>query len=106
MRFGWYKVLSGSLWMMWISSLLLTLTLVIAELTDFSIPKIAFLLPLGIGGGGFQANIIQFGIDQLIDASTKELKSFIAWYSWTITASQLVIYYIQTCVNYKFHLLF
>ena len=90
--------------MMWISSLLLTLTLVIAELTDFSIPKIAFLISLGIGGGGFQTNnfIIQFGIDQLIDASTKELKSFIAWYSWTITASQLVIYYIQTCVNYKF----
>ena len=57
---------------------------------------------MGIGGGGFQANIIQFGIDQLIDASTKELKSFIAWYSWTITASQLMIYYIQTCVNYKF----
>ena len=104
-RFGRYKVLSGSLWMMWISSLLLTLALVIAEITDFkheSILMIAFLIPLGIGGGGFQANIIQFGIDQLIDASTKELKSFIAWYSWTIIASQLMIYYILTCINYKF----
>ena len=54
---------------------------------------IVFLIPLGIGGGGFQANIIQLGIDQLIDASTRELKSFIAWYSGTIIASQLVIYY-------------
>ena len=104
-HFGRYRVLSGSLWMMWISSLLLTLTLVIADLINFkheSIPMIAFLIPLGIGWGGFQANIIQFGIDQLIDASTKELKSFIAWYSWTIIASQLVIYYILTCITYKF----
>ena len=104
-RFGRYRVLSGSLWMMWISSLLLTLTLVVADLTNFtheSILVIAFLIPLGIGWGGFQANIIQFGIDQLIDASTRELKSFITWYSWTVTASQLVIYYILTCIKYKF----
>ena len=104
-HFGRYKVLSSSLWMMWISSLLLTLTLVVADLSKFkheSILVIALLLPLGIGWGGFQANIIQFGIDQLFDASTKELKSFIAWYSWTFTASQLVMYYILTCIKYKF----
>ena len=103
-RYGRYKVLSFCLWMMWISSLLLTLTIVVADFNNFkyeSILMAIFLIPLGIGWGGFQANVIQLGIDQLIDASTRELKSFIAWYSWTIIANQLVLYYILTCVQYK-----
>ena len=33
-----------------------------------------------IGFGGFQANVIQFGIDQLHDSSTDEIASFILWY--------------------------
>ena len=81
--YGRHKILSCSLWMMWISSLFLTLILVIADLkfTSFKHENIlvtALLTPLGIGWGGFQATIIQFGIDQLTDASTSELKSFIA----------------------------
>ena len=103
-RYGRYNVLSFCLWMMWISSLLLTLTLVVADFTNFkheNILVVTILIPLGIGWGGFQANVIQFGIDQLTDASTRELKSFIAWYSWTIIANQMVLYYILTCVQYE-----
>ena len=38
--------------------------------------QLIFLFSLGIGYGMFQANIIQFGIDQLTDASTTEIVSF------------------------------
>ena len=103
-RYGRYKILSCSLWLMWISTLLLTLILVVADFTRFkhvSIPVVVLLIPLGMGWGGFQSNIVQFGIDQLIDASTTELKSFIAWYSWAVIASQLMIYCVLNCVKYK-----
>ena len=39
----------------------------------------AFII-VAIGLGGYQANIIHFGIDKLNDASTDEIKSFIIWY--------------------------
>ena len=101
-RFGRYKVLSCSLWIMWISSILLTVTLAVTEVTAFKhecIPIIALLIPLAIGYGGFQATNVQFGIDQLHDASTPQLKSFVAWYSWTFLASGLVMDYIAKCVQ-------
>ena len=47
------------------------------------------LIPLGMGYGGFLANIIQFGVDQLLDAYSNEIKAFISWYSWTCVSSQL-----------------
>ena len=42
-----------------------------------------------MGCGGFLANIIQFGVDQLLDASSNVIKAFISWYSWTCVSSQL-----------------
>ena len=39
-----------------------------------------------IGYGGYQANIIQFGIDQLHDASTEEIQAFISWYVWSLSS--------------------
>ena len=42
---------------------------------------------LGLGLGIYQANIIQFGLDQLSDASTTQIQSFIIWYVWTFVYS-------------------
>ena len=53
---------------------------------------------MGIGLGTFLANIVQFGIDQLIDASSTEIKSVIAWYTMTIFTSGIVMY-CSYCVN-------
>ena len=108
-HYGRYKMLQWSMWIMWISSLLLAGSLVILQVfesqnnTYLKLPMI-FLIPLGIGYGGFQANIIQFGVDQLLDASSNEVKAFIAWYSWTYISSQvtasLTLYYVSS-VQYK-----
>ncbi len=90
-RFGRYKVLSYSLWIMWISAMLSTAALVVIEVVSFNILLIALLVPEGIGYGLFQVTIIQFGIDHLTDSSTTQFKSFVAWYSWTFIASGLIV---------------
>ena len=103
-HYGRYKVLSCGLWIMWITSMLLTAALLVIKVVPFrhsNILLLTLLVPEGIGYGVFQVNIIQFGIDQLIDASTTQFKSFVAWYSWTFIASGLVVYYLLTCIEYK-----
>ena len=89
-RFGRYKVIRFSMCTMWISSLLLTASLIILQSLDLhNLSKVLhiFLLPLALGYGGFQANVVQFGVDQLCDASSSEIKTFTTWYSWTFIGS-------------------
>ena len=89
-RFGRYKVIRFSMWTMWISSLLLIASLVILQYLDlYDLSKVlhVFTIPLAVGYGGFQANVIQFGVDQLCDASSSEIKTFVIWYSWTSISS-------------------
>ena len=47
-----------------------------------------------IGQGLFQANAIQFGLDQLLEAPTPKLIAFIHWYYWAQNVGSLVIFYI------------
>ena len=104
-RYGRYKIIQWSMWTMWISSLLLTSGLVFLQLfelqNDTALKLVmSLLIPLGIGYGGFQANIIQFGVDQLPDASSCEVRAFVAWYVWTSISSQvtasLTLYYVSS----------
>ena len=93
-----YKVLRWSIIIMWISSLLLTTTFVIEKIVTFTnYYQLVFLASLGIGYGMFQANIIQFGIDQLTDASADEIVSFINWYAWSYISSAVVINFASKC---------
>ena len=66
---------------------------------------LAVILAFGIGG--FQAIIIQFGIDQLNDTSTTEIISFVAWYTWTLVSSNVVSSFINiiTCIDSKYNLM-
>ena len=47
--------------------------------------------------GGLQANILQFGIDQLPDISSDDLVAFSDWYVWIWCVSAAVIKYSQNC---------
>ena len=58
---------------------------------DTKIQALLLVLIMAIGLGGYQANIIQFGMDQLHDASTTEIKSFIIWYVWTLLSTGIII---------------
>ena len=46
------------------------------------------------GVGLFEANAIQFGLDQLLEAPTPKLIAFINWYYWTHKVVQLVAMYL------------
>ena len=99
-RFGRYKVIYLSIWMMWASLMLTTVSYVLARTVDSYTSNIHSYMNgvlrtiMAVGLGGFQANIIQFGMDQLHDASTNEIASFILWYVWTYSSSGFVIYLI------------
>ena len=79
-RFGRYRVMRCSIWTMWISSVLLTTVYVVFSLIEFNHSglihntlTILVVVLLVFGIGGFQAIVIQFGVDQLNDASTTEI---------------------------------
>ena len=83
-HFGRYKVIQWSMWIMWIGSMLATVNSVVAQLADHSYSKIfedltvVLLFIATIGFGGYAGNIIQFGMDQLQDASTTEITAFLS----------------------------
>ena len=47
-----------------------------------------------IGVGLFEANIIQFGLDQLLEAPTPKLIAFIHWYYWAQSVGGLALFYV------------
>ena len=99
---GRYKVIQWSMWIMWTASMLVTTSSVTAQLMDknnklFQEIQTAILIIMALGFGGYQANIIQFGLDQLQDASTSEITAFIHWYVWTYVGSRTVFQLTHTC---------
>ncbi|MCG8621117.1 MAG: hypothetical protein MJE68_03810 [Proteobacteria bacterium] len=85
---GRYKVIQWSMWIMWVGSMLATLSSVVAQLVDNYASvndkvTAAILVLQTIGFAGYQANIYQFGTNQFPDASTNAIKSFISWFIWT-----------------------
>ena len=103
-RFGRFKAISWSIWIMWISSMVITGSSVIAEFVDsyndIHEKLLLFLFAIhSIGFCGFQANIVQFGVDQLHDASTTEIKSFIAWYAGSFLSGRSVIDFALACIH-------
>ena len=87
---GRYKVIYCGMWIMWIASVLATLSSVVEQLVSSydnsetsKIVAILLVVFQVIGLASFQTNILQFGLDQLYDASTDEIISFIQWFCWT-----------------------
>ena len=92
---------------MWIATVLATVSSVIAQLVEYiefpilmqGCMNVTLFVFMAIGLGGYQANIIQLGIDQLRDASTTEIKSFIIWYVWTTLSAGIII---SACLNQQY----
>ena len=110
-RFGRYRMMYLSMWIMWAALMLATLSSVLPTVMNSYTNSIHSYVNgvlwtiIAIGFGGFQANIIQFGIDQLHDASTNEIASFIHWYVWTYFCSGLVVNIILGCLPNEYRLL-
>ena len=59
------------------------------------IPVLGVLMSI-IGTGMSEANIIQFGLDQLLEAPTHKLIAFIHWYYFCLAVGRLISYYLFT----------
>ena len=103
--FGRYKVILCGMWAMWLGAMLngisLVIGMVVAPYREHGDPwvSIGFKAMMGAGFGVFQANIIQFGIDQLLEASSTEITSFITWYAVTLFASGTLMFFSAYCAS-------
>ena len=102
---GRYRTVCYGMWTMWLGAMLNGLSLVIGKLVEsysrYGDPWVSFVCRVIMGAGlaAFQANIIPLGIDQLIDSSSAEIKSFIKWYTVTIFGSFATMYLISYCTE-------
>ena len=99
-----YRMISLSCWVIFISHAGLSIGCIIGILSnsinyrpsDFSgyilIISIAIMLVLAvIGKGMFESTVIQFGTDQMIEASSAQLSTFIHWYYWSLYIGSVCI---------------
>ena len=64
---------------------------------------IGLILVTGVAGLGiYEANAIQFGMDQMIEASSEQLSSFIHWYFWCVNVGPLIQYYVAIGMLFHF----
>ena len=103
LRYGRYKLIKISMWLVWVCVVIQSAMYIVfqatGELNGNSLPtavNIALLILTTLGLAGFLSNIIQFGMDQLRDAPTTEITSFIVWYLWTWSVGVLCVV-IQSC---------
>ena len=106
-RIGRHNLIRWSIWIMWICFMLDTLISVVASYvtTDTEIVKTVLLTVVSAGLGGHQANLIQYGLDQLQGASTDEITAFISWYVWTSISASVLGHYSYVCIYKQYHML-
>ena len=93
---------------MWIASVLVVASSILSQFVKsyYYINKqyisAVLLIIICIAFGSYQANIVLFGIDQLQDASTDEITSFISWYMWSWFGGTAVNYAIDSYLSGKY----
>ena len=108
-RIGRFKVIRGSVWIMWTTTMLMTLSVVLEKLIDGydkaneNVLTVLFVV-MAIGLGAYLTSIVQFGLDQLIDASTIEIKSFIIWFTCTFISGGNIVSFFSLCVPERYRL--
>ncbi len=91
-KFGRYKVIKWSFILLMILSGIFCIisSFVVVRASDSDRVKNILLfwhVPMTIVTGGIFANILQFGTDQLYDASSSDIASFLRWTAWVWTLS-------------------
>ena len=108
---GRHKMIRYSTWLMWVSIIAMIVWYLLCNfafgghLSSEVQAAITVVLNviLGVGLGGFQANIIQLGIDQLTEASSVEITSFITSYVFTLYTSGVAFHFIGSCKSTELH---
>lgn len=100
---GRYRAIAISFIILLVATLGLSISAIMSYVTDFQFSSAKTAAPFSIlvgisillitaGLAGYQANIIQFGLDQLLEAPSKHLGLFIHWLMWTHTLGAFVIH--------------
>ncbi len=102
-RFGRYQFIRVSQSILWVAMVLSVLNVCVYELgystytIMITLHSVKYLV-VAVALGGFQANIVQFGIDQLFDASSVQIMKFISWYVWLYFFCNVVLQIVQGCL--------
>ena len=106
LKFGRYKVIMASLWMLVAGTPFVLLGCAFLVAMNHSHSEHKACLALAVIGGilmvtgfllfvcsfvAFNANVIQFGLDQLHDSPAEDQVIFIKWYIWTYQTATLVL---------------
>lgn len=99
-KYGRYKIITFSQVKIALG-LIVTVIISIADVRNLHIQIHLFygisgiyILILLLGLSGFQSNAVQFGLDQLMDAPSKDLSLFLHWFVWTIDLGQMIAHVI------------
>ena len=99
--FGRYTVIKYSMWIMWCSAVISNVWILVKHYNHNSVVLYTMeILSNGagfVGLAGFQSNAIQFGVDQLVDASSSEISSYISWYIWIFFLGKSIVVLTQHC---------
>ena len=103
--FGRYKIILCGMWIMWLGAILNGVSLVVSRVVTIygasGDPWVSLFskILMGAGFGVFQANIIPFGIDQLSDASSTDIVSFITWYALAMFFCGITMQFSGNCTK-------
>ena len=104
---GRYKFIKCCNCIMWLASLVLCVTYLVTYLNQTGSKitehvRIGAFFLLHVGMGCSQVNMVQFSMDQLQDASSAHIITYIKWYVWSYFASVCTATFIQlcTCIQY------
>ena len=94
-----YQMICLSCWISFVSyaiasilSILVSTDTIIVHANITLIAGLVLILALAIVGKGmFESTVIQFGTDQMIEASSNQLSTFIHWYYWSLYIGSVCI---------------
>ena len=103
MRWSFISVLISSLALLVACLWLILSPKFIPRIYIYAAPFCVVMIITGlIGSAMFEANAIQFGMDQMLEASSNQLSSFIHWYFWCANVCPLFVYYVVVSLCYIF----
>ena len=101
---GRYKMIRHSLFIIWLATIAFCLVSFIPDNlpqadTVREVSYIVLTVILVLSLEAIQASIIQFGLDQIPDASSTDVIAFLNWYVWAWYASTILVYFSQECIS-------
>ena len=100
---GRYKVIQYSMRLLWIaviaSNTIIALQYCVVKNAATSTILIVFTTIGVAGSAGIIVNSLQFGIDQLTDASSSDITSYISWYTWNFVLASTTGIIFTNCLT-------